>query len=215
MAIRNPSFTQYPNDIFDYYLDILSGNAFKIVSIIIRKTKGWGKTVDFISTSQMTEMTGIDKKSVWRAVNELMDLGLIDKLVIGKGKVRKTLYQLQIDETQDKYENDFERFLKKQSLETKKDILSQLTIEDIEGTMPHIMGAHGPNISGFNGGTMPHTKERVKENFKQRKKDFLKASNIGKREQSGARIMETMIKAKKMRDELLNHVEGNHEKENQ
>ncbi len=71
-------FTKVDNDFFDSYAAKLSGNAYKLFSIIIRKTIGWNKQADYISNSQLKALTGIqDDRTIRSLVAELVELGLI------------------------------------------------------------------------------------------------------------------------------------------
>ena len=52
-------FMLFPNTIIDDLMPILPPPCFKIICLIYRKTKGWNKTVDQISFSQIMKGTGI------------------------------------------------------------------------------------------------------------------------------------------------------------
>ena len=75
-----PNSFQIANSVIDEYLSQMSGNALKCYILIVRKTRGWQKTHDSLSISQIKKFTGIRKEeTVQKAINELIDLGLIGK----------------------------------------------------------------------------------------------------------------------------------------
>nr|DAS26588.1 MAG TPA: replication protein O [Caudoviricetes sp.] len=75
-----PNSFQIANAVIDEYLSQMSGNALKCYILIVRKTRGWQKTHDSLSISQIQKFTGIRKEeTVQKAINELIDLGLIGK----------------------------------------------------------------------------------------------------------------------------------------
>ena len=75
-----PNSFQVANSVVDEYLSQMSGNALKCYILIVRKTRGWQKTHDSLSISQIQKFTGIRKEeTVQKAINELVDLGLIGK----------------------------------------------------------------------------------------------------------------------------------------
>ena len=75
-----PNSFQIANAVIDEYLSKMSGNALKCYILIVRKTRGWQKTHDSLSISQIQKFTGIRKEeTVQKAINELIALGLIGK----------------------------------------------------------------------------------------------------------------------------------------
>lgn len=75
-----PNSFQIANSVIDEYLSQMSGNALKCYILIVRKTRGWQKTHDSLSISQIQKATGIkSEKTVEKAINELVELGLIGK----------------------------------------------------------------------------------------------------------------------------------------
>ena len=69
--------TQVPNDLFDIHMPDLSGAELKVILTIIRKTRGWHKETDFISYSQIQEVSGLGREAVSRAISGLKNKGLI------------------------------------------------------------------------------------------------------------------------------------------
>lgn len=89
-----PNSFQIPNSLIDELIAEISPNALKCYLVIVRKTIGWNKEWDLISTTQLMEITGIKKKqTVYAAISELEDLGLIESLK-ETGKITK--YRLKV-----------------------------------------------------------------------------------------------------------------------
>ena len=75
-----PNSFQIANAVVDDFLCLMSGNAWKCYGLIVRKTRGWQKTHDSLSVSQIQKLTGIkSEETVEKAINELVELGLIGK----------------------------------------------------------------------------------------------------------------------------------------
>ncbi len=74
------NFTKVPNEILE---EIASSRAFcartRVLAVIIRKTMGWNKKEDWISLSQFEGMTGILKRNVCRALDQLLARKIILK----------------------------------------------------------------------------------------------------------------------------------------
>lgn len=75
--ITSNNHTQMPNEIIDVFMKQLSDKAFKVLSVICRKTIGWHKETDSISASQIVSISGLSRSSVLRSIKELEDLKLI------------------------------------------------------------------------------------------------------------------------------------------
>ncbi|WP_265658557.1 replication protein [Francisella philomiragia] len=75
-----PNSYQTPNAIVDELAPVLSDKAFKIYHIIVRKTLGWNKSKDYISTSQLMELSGTKKKdTIYKVIDELVHYHLVKK----------------------------------------------------------------------------------------------------------------------------------------
>ena len=73
-----PNSFQIANAVVDDFLCLMSGNAWKCYGVIVRKTTGWQKEMDYISVSQFKTLTGIKKdETVTDALKELEELNLI------------------------------------------------------------------------------------------------------------------------------------------
>ena len=75
-----PKHTQFSNDAIDQIMREVSPNAWKIITVAIRKTYGWHKQSDVISLSQFQELTGIGSRStVVKAIREVVENGILLK----------------------------------------------------------------------------------------------------------------------------------------
>jgi len=72
-----PNHTQIPNIIIDEHMSELSHAQFKVLMAICRKTIGWHKRKDYISISQIVELTGVSNKTVVGAIKQLERKGFI------------------------------------------------------------------------------------------------------------------------------------------
>lgn len=78
---------QIPNSLVDELMAKMSANALRCYLLITRKTIGWGKNSDKISITQFINYLGLkDKRTVYNALNELLDLNLI-KVNKKKGEI--------------------------------------------------------------------------------------------------------------------------------
>lgn len=77
-------FVRVANELYDAILEKLSSyRHIKIVMAIIRKTYGYGKKEDDITISQIADITGIHRNNVGKALRELEDMGVINKVRAG------------------------------------------------------------------------------------------------------------------------------------
>ncbi|TDX48305.1 replication protein [Orenia marismortui] len=80
-GFEQPNYTQVPNKFFDEIMSQIKYKSELIVTLaIIRKTFGWHKGADRISQSQLTELTGMNRKSVKRGLEYGVERGTIVKL---------------------------------------------------------------------------------------------------------------------------------------
>ena len=77
-ADPNVKYTMMDNYLFDHVMPLVKPNAWKILCLIIRKTRGWHKTSDQISFSQIKAGTGISSdETVNNALKQLIGKGYI------------------------------------------------------------------------------------------------------------------------------------------
>ena len=93
-------YTGIPNEVFDEVMSEITGNQFKILMAIFRKTYGWVdgtdgkgnatyKIEDEIAQSQLMEMTGLSRNTVKSNLIKLIEKGLIIKVKDYKKGVNK------------------------------------------------------------------------------------------------------------------------------
>jgi phage replication O-like protein O len=73
-----PTYTRIPNDIIDA-MPTLGNAELRVLLAIARKTVGWQKECDVISTRQIEHMTGLGHRHVLTALDTLLAKGLIDR----------------------------------------------------------------------------------------------------------------------------------------
>ena len=83
-------FTAIANELMIQICGIrIPGESRQVFDVILYKTYGWKKKVDWISLSQFEELTGIKKQNVKRAINKLLDMNMI---FIKKDNDEQTFY---------------------------------------------------------------------------------------------------------------------------
>lgn len=74
--------TQIANEILENLARIrISGEAYQVLNVILRKTYGFNKKEDAISLSQFTNATGLSKTTLCKVIKKLEDMKLINKTV--------------------------------------------------------------------------------------------------------------------------------------
>ncbi|MEK5754045.1 replication protein [Acinetobacter variabilis] len=69
-----------PNDLIDKgYMALMKGPALPCYLFIVRKTRGWNKSDDSISVSQLVKGTGYNKDSVLKGCEKLVSMGVIER----------------------------------------------------------------------------------------------------------------------------------------
>lgn len=69
-----------PNDLIDKgYMAHMKGPALACYLFIARKTRGWNKSTDSISVSQLVEGTGYNKDSVLKGCEKLVSMGVVER----------------------------------------------------------------------------------------------------------------------------------------
>lgn len=90
-------YTQFHNYVIDEIMPTLGPNAWKVLCLIIRKTRGWHKDEDAISYSQIMSGTGIkNRTTVSAALDELTTRGYV--IANARGR-RASTYRLNQDYT--------------------------------------------------------------------------------------------------------------------
>ncbi|HFC8548761.1 TPA: replication protein [Neisseria lactamica] len=91
-----PNSFQIANAVVDDFLYLMSGNAWKCYAVIVRKTAGWQKEMDYISVSQFKTLTGIKKDET--VADALKELGELDLIASVKRHGKVTGYRLNMPE---------------------------------------------------------------------------------------------------------------------
>lgn len=80
-----PNSFQVPNYAIDVVMSKVSPAAFKCYLCVMRKTTGWQKSSDKISLSQLESIIGLSGRQIQRAMKELQDLQLIERIKTKNG----------------------------------------------------------------------------------------------------------------------------------
>jgi len=75
-----PNAYQSPNFYVDDLLPLLSGEEWKCMSFLIRKTLGWQKTSDRLAKSVIARSTGLSISTVDKCMANLVSFGLALRL---------------------------------------------------------------------------------------------------------------------------------------
>lgn len=144
---KNLNYTQFPNVILDEYLSELGYAETKVLLIIVRKTFGFHKETDIISTSQIQKFTGLQKSNVLNGIKGLISKNIISRTLAGKNGKQTSSYRVIF------------KGLKIAGAKNKLEGCSKDTgIETKQGGIEITQG----------GGTAPiPTKENIKENIKE------------------------------------------------
>jgi phage replication O-like protein O len=78
--IYEQNYTQMPNVIFDYWMEVLTPAEFKVLCCIARKIFGWHKSQDKISLKQIQKMTCLSRQGVIKAISKLIEYQLVIKI---------------------------------------------------------------------------------------------------------------------------------------
>ncbi len=75
--------TPVPNVVIDQYLKVLNLSELKVLMVVIRKTLGWKAGVngrkerDWISSGQLSQITGLSKRAITAAISSLLNKNLL------------------------------------------------------------------------------------------------------------------------------------------
>lgn len=76
--------TPFPNVLLDVFMPRLSDTSWRVLCVVVRQTLGWQvsnglrKRDDWISHGQLKKRTGRQSEAVSRAIQDLLERGLID-----------------------------------------------------------------------------------------------------------------------------------------
>lgn len=85
-----PNSFQLPNAFVDEAMKKLSPTANLLYIVIVRKTRGWQKNKDAISLTQFEAVTGLSRKTVIKAINELIEFGFVKEYAQKNAKAAKS-----------------------------------------------------------------------------------------------------------------------------
>lgn len=73
-------YIKIANEISEHLMNInLTAYQYRVLWAIWRKTYGWNKKYDWLSYTQLKEMTGLRKQHIWRTVKELVDKNIVTR----------------------------------------------------------------------------------------------------------------------------------------
>ncbi len=93
--VRQERYTIFPNVLLDRLLPYVTQSEWKIVSGLVRRTYGWDREGDSISSRQFVDLTGMDRSTVRRALARLVERGVIQAVqgVAPEGDSAPTYYR--------------------------------------------------------------------------------------------------------------------------
>ena len=163
-----PNSFQVPNILIDEMLSQMTPKAAICYFVVIRQTKGWNKEQDFISISQFVKKTGLSNRSVINAVNELVELGLIEKQQVKQGNGVANMYSVNlcknftseknshVKKLQDTCENSAPPPVK--NFHTQSNTITKNTIQNTSVCSTHAPAKNSPENS-----SLPVEKPKVKK----------------------------------------------------
>lgn len=176
MKIPAPNYTQTPNVCFDEIFKTLKEGELRVILVLIRQTFGWHKPYDRISLSQLAEKTGMERKSICRSLNSLIEKGLIEKKKFGdKGKER-CYFSLVVDILNEQTEKVDEGEIDEEEMQ----ILSSNSYQCPKDTRPVSQG-HYPSVPRTPT-KETNTKETIQKKQQQQYVKFAAADSLSKEE---------------------------------
>lgn len=148
-------YTTIANELLDALCRIrVPGEATQVLMAILRKTYGFKRKEDEIALSQICAITGLDRPTVCRAINKLVEMNLIGKKANGK---KGNILAINKDH------NTWKPLVRR--------VVLAKRITDLESGKKATPGvANMPMVVGENANEVvaetPHTKERVKTTIK-------------------------------------------------
>ena len=104
-----PNSFQTPNFFVDECMALLTGNEFKCLIFVARKTFGWQKTSDRIAKAQIMAATGLGHETVDNAMAALVIFGLVLRISENNLQNAGTEWALQTDENKVHFDLMLER----------------------------------------------------------------------------------------------------------
>lgn len=93
-----PNSYQTPNWLVDTVMRLLTGNEWKCIDVICRKTFGWQKRSDRIAKSQIMDLTGLGDDAIDTSMSNLVRFGLVVRVAENDVANRGVEWALQVDD---------------------------------------------------------------------------------------------------------------------
>lgn len=131
-----PNSFQTPNFFVDECMSILTGNEYKCLSFLARKTFGWQKRSDRISKSQIMAATGLANETVDKTMNALVGFGLVLRVAENNPQNTGTEWALQTDDSKVRFDLLLERQEKAVEAQRKKTEKGRQKLAEKRGGKP-------------------------------------------------------------------------------
>lgn len=141
MRIQPPNYTQTPNVCFDEIFKTLKEGELRVILVLIRQTFGWNKSHDRISLSQIADKTGMERRSVCRSLDSLIEKGLIEKKKFGEKGREKCYFSICLDLSNEIPDNDDGGQITQEEL----DLISNNSYQCHKDTPP-VSNGHPPSV---------------------------------------------------------------------
>lgn len=99
-----PNSFQTPNFFVDECMSLLTGNEYKCLSFVARKTFGWQKRSDRISKSQIMAATGLGHEAVDKTMSALVQFGLVLRLSENNARNNGAEWALQTEDARVRFD---------------------------------------------------------------------------------------------------------------
>lgn len=99
-----PNSFQTPNFFVDECMALLTGNEYKCLSFVARKTFGWQKRSDRISKSQIMAATGLGHEAVDKTMSALVQFGLVLRLSENNARNNGAEWALQTEDARVRFD---------------------------------------------------------------------------------------------------------------
>lgn len=79
MSYDQPNYTQTPNTLFDEHLPEMGCSEMKVVLAVVRKTFGWHRKKQRLTTDDLMEITGLSNRGVIDGVEAAIERGVLSR----------------------------------------------------------------------------------------------------------------------------------------
>ncbi len=180
MNIQAPNYTQTPNICFDEIFKTLKEGELRVVLVLIRQTFGWHKPIDKISIGQISKKSGLEKKSVCRSLNTLIEKGIVQKKKFGEIGKERCYYSLVV-------ENAIEEEIDDDDMcDEEKELISKNLYQCPKDTTPQCPKDTAPSVLGT------HTKETIQKKEQQQENTAVASSEFLDKKQKKPHIFDNL-----------------------